>query len=139
MRSNASVEFLVLGPLAAVGPTGDVLSLGPPRRRASRVAPSATAFAQRAEQYDFLITSQWPDPRDSAPNVQWTQAFFAAMQPHLESAAYVNNLGVEGQERVRAAYGDNYPRLAELKRTYDPSNVFRLNQNIANHQDRHCL
>jgi FAD/FMN-containing dehydrogenase len=98
---------------------------------ASRVAPSATAFAQRAEQYDFLITSQWPDPRDSAPNLQWTRAFFAAMQPHLESAAYVNNLGVEGQERVRAAYGDNYPRLAELKRTYDPSNVFRLNQNIA--------
>jgi FAD/FMN-containing dehydrogenase len=98
---------------------------------ASQVAPSATAFAQRAEQYDFLITSQWPDPRDSAANVQWTRAFFVAMEPHLESAAYVNNLGVEGQERVRAAYGDNYPRLAALKRTYDPTNVFRLNQNIA--------
>ena len=98
---------------------------------ASRVAPSATAFAQRAEQYDFLILSQWPNSNDSARNVEWTRAFFTAMQPHLESAAYVNNLGTEGQERVRAAYGDNYPRLAELKRTYDPSNVFRLNQNIA--------
>ncbi|MDQ2708948.1 MAG: BBE domain-containing protein [Actinomycetota bacterium] len=98
---------------------------------ASRVAASATAFAQRAEQYDFLIASQWPDPRHSAQNLEWTQAFFAAMQPHLESAAYVNNLGAEGQERVRAAYGDNYPRLAALKQTYDPANVFRLNQNIA--------
>lgn len=98
---------------------------------ASRVAASATAFAQRTEQYDFLIASQWPDPRDSAQNIEWTQAFFAAMQPHLESAAYVNNLGTEGQERVRAAYGDNYPRLAALKQTYDPSNLFRLNQNIA--------
>jgi FAD/FMN-containing dehydrogenase len=98
---------------------------------ASRVAASATAFAQRARQYDFLIASQWPDPRDSAQNLQWTQAFFTDMQPHLQSAAYVNNLGAEDQERVRAAYGDNYPRLAALKQTYDPSNVFRLNQNIA--------
>jgi FAD/FMN-containing dehydrogenase len=97
---------------------------------ASRVAPSATAFAQRAAQYDFLILSQWPNPSDSARNVEWTRAFFTAMQPHLERAAYVNNLGAERHERVRAAYGDNYPRLAELKRTHDPSNLFRLNQNI---------
>jgi hypothetical protein len=52
------------------------------------------------------------------------------MQPHLESSAYVNNLGAEGQDRVRAAYGENYPRLAMIKRTHDPANVFRLNQNI---------
>lgn len=97
---------------------------------ASRIAPSATAFAQRAEQYDFLILSQWSDPIDSARNLEWTRAFFTAMQPHLESAAYVNNLGAEGQKRVRAAYGNNYPRLAELKQNYDPSNLFRLNQNI---------
>lgn len=97
---------------------------------ASRVAPSATAFAHRAEQYDFLIVSQWPNPIDSTRNLEWTRAFFTAMQPHLESAAYVNNLGAEGQERVRVAYGENYPRLAELKQTYGPSNVFRLNQNI---------
>lgn len=97
---------------------------------ASRVAPSATAFVQRAEQYDFLILSQWSDPGDSARNMDWTRAFFAAMQPHLESAAYINNLGAEGQDRVRAAYGGNYQRLAMVKRTYDPDNVFRLNQNI---------
>jgi FAD/FMN-containing dehydrogenase len=97
---------------------------------ASRVAPSETAFAQRAEQYDFLILSQWGDPRDSERNLEWTRALFAAMQPHLESAAYVNNLGAEGADRVRAAYGENYSRLARVKRAYDPRNVFRLNQNI---------
>ena len=100
------------------------------RGAASRVAPSATAFAHRAEQYDFLILSQWPDARDSARNIEWTRALFAAMQPHLEDAVYVNNLGAEGDDRVRAAYGPNHPRLAALKQAYDPDNVFRLNQNI---------
>jgi hypothetical protein len=97
---------------------------------ASRVAPSATAFAHRAEQYDFLILSQWSDENDSDRNVQWTRALFEAMQPHLEESVYVNNLGDEGSARIRAAYGENYPRLAAVKRTYDPDNLFRANQNI---------
>jgi len=51
---------------------------------ASRVAPSATAFPHRAEQYDFLILSQWSDPADSPRNIEWTRALFAAMRPHHE-------------------------------------------------------
>jgi hypothetical protein len=97
---------------------------------ASRVATSATAFPHRAAQYDFLIMSQWSDATDSDRNVQWTRALFEAMQPHLEEAVYVNNLGDEGQGRVRAAYGENYARLAALKTAYDPGNLFRANQNI---------
>ncbi|MGH8824971.1 MAG: BBE domain-containing protein, partial [Jiangellaceae bacterium] len=97
---------------------------------ASRVGPSATAFPHRAEQHDFLIGSQWSDPAHSDRNVQWTRALFEAMQPHLEESVYVNNLGDEGRPRIRAAYGENYPRLASVKRTYDPDNLFRSNQNI---------
>jgi len=97
---------------------------------ASRVDPAATAFPHRAEQFDFLILSQWPDPVDSARNIEWTRALFEAMRPHLEDAVYVNNLGDEGPDRVRAAYGANYPRLAAVKRRYDPDNLFRANQNI---------
>jgi FAD binding domain/Berberine and berberine like len=97
---------------------------------ASRVLPSATAFPHRAEQYDFLIGSQWSDPTDSDRNVQWTRALFEAMQPHLKASVYVNNLGDEGPARVRAAYGENYSRLAAVKRTYDPDNLFRANQNV---------
>jgi hypothetical protein len=97
---------------------------------ASRVPPSATAFPHRAEQYDFLILSQWPDAAGSQRNIEWTKALFEAMQPHLEDAVYVNNLGDEGPSRVRAAYGENYPRLAAVKRAYDPDNLFRANQNI---------
>ena len=97
---------------------------------ASRLLPSATAFAHRAEQYDFLIGSQWSEPSDSERNLEWTTALFEAMRPHLEESVYVNNLGDEGPRRVQAAYGQNYPRLAAVKRTYDPDNLFRANQNI---------
>ena len=97
---------------------------------ASRIAPSATAFPRRAEQYDFLILSQWSDATDSDRNIEWTRALFQAMQPHLEESVYVNNLGDEGPERVKAAYGQNYQRLVALKRTLDPDNLFRANQNI---------
>jgi FAD/FMN-containing dehydrogenase len=97
---------------------------------AARVAPEATAFAHRVEQYDMLILSQWDDPAESERNIAWTRALFDAMRPHLADAVYVNNLGDEGQDRVRAAYGVNHPRLVEVKRAYDPDNVFRLNQNI---------
>jgi hypothetical protein len=97
---------------------------------ASRVAPSTTAFPHRAEQYDFLILSQWSDEADSDRNVKWTRALFEAMQPHLEESVYVNNLGDEGPGRVQAAYGENYPRLVAVKRTYDPDNLFRANQNV---------
>jgi hypothetical protein len=102
---------------------------------ASRVASSATAFPHRAEQYDFLVLSQWSEATDSDRNIHWTRALFEAMRPHLEESVYVNNLGDEGQGRVRAAYGENYPRLAAAKRTYDPDNLFRANQNIDPSED----
>ncbi len=97
---------------------------------ASRVAPSATAFAHRAEQYDLLILSQWDDPADTEENVDWTRSLFEAIRPHL-TGVYVNNLGDEGPERVQAAYGQNYSQLAAVKQAYDPTNLFRGNQNIA--------
>jgi FAD/FMN-containing dehydrogenase len=96
---------------------------------ASRIAPTATAFAHRARLYDFLILSQWDDPADSPDNMRWTRGLFDAMSPHFRGV-YVNNLGEEGSDRVRDAYGPNYQRLAGIKAAYDPDNAFRLNQNI---------
>jgi FAD/FMN-containing dehydrogenase len=97
---------------------------------ASRVDPAATAFPHRDEHYDFLILSQWGDPADSEENIRWTRELFEAMQPFFESGVYVNNLGEEGEDRVKEAYGEHYERLVALKNEYDPTNVFRLNQNI---------
>jgi FAD/FMN-containing dehydrogenase len=101
------------------------------RGAAARVPVEATAFPHRAEQYDLLILAQWSDPARTDEQVGWTRAAFDAVRAHLEDAVYVNNLGAEGPERVRSAYGPNHARLAALKRTYDPANVFRLNQNVS--------
>ncbi|MDT0351110.1 FAD-binding oxidoreductase [Pseudonocardia charpentierae] len=100
------------------------------RGAAARVPVDATAFPHRAEQYDLLILAQWSDPARTDEHVGWTRAAFDALRPHLEDAVYVNNLGTEGPGRVRSAYGPNHARLAALKHTYDPANVFRLNQNV---------
>jgi hypothetical protein len=97
---------------------------------ASRVPLAETAFPHRDEHYDFVILSQWADAADSARNTQWTRESFEAMQPFLERGVYVNDLGEEGEERVKEAYGSNYDRLVALKNKYDPTNLFRLNQNI---------
>jgi hypothetical protein len=97
---------------------------------ASRVDPQATAFAHRDRQYDFLIVSQWDDPAEAHRNIEWARGCFEAMRPHLKEAVYVNNLGGQEHDRVRAAYGVNYDRLAAIKAHYDPENLFRLNHNI---------
>lgn len=98
---------------------------------AARVPVGATAFAHRDMPHSIAILSNWEDPAQHELNVDWTRAFFAALQPHVHGQTYVNELGHdEGDERVRAAYGENYARLAALKATYDPGNLFCMNQNI---------
>jgi FAD/FMN-containing dehydrogenase len=96
----------------------------------SRISPGETAFPHRFEFWDVPILSQWADPNESEPNIGWARDTWAALQPFSEQGVYVNNLGVEGDDRVRSAYGENYERLVALKNAYDPTNFFRLNQNI---------
>jgi FAD/FMN-containing dehydrogenase len=97
-----------------------------------RVADSATAFGNRAWPYNFVVTSAWSDPQDSAGNIAWTREFFDAMRPFTAKGAYVNYLGGdEGADGLKAAYGAKLVRLAALKARFDPTNLFRMNQNIA--------
>jgi FAD/FMN-containing dehydrogenase len=96
----------------------------------SRVGNDETAFNNRDAPYSFLIVSVWPDATQSAQNIQWTDEFWRAMQAFASGGVYVNYLGVEGADRVQAAYGRNYERLVALKTQYDPTNLFRVNQNI---------
>lgn len=119
------LEFVTRMPSSASG-----VGLQQLHGAAGRVQPSATAFPHRGDRYDCLILSQWPDRDDSNDNMVWTSDLFDALQPFLGTGVYVNNLGEEGDQRVRQAYGQNYDRLAALKTQYDPTNLFRHNQNI---------
>jgi hypothetical protein len=95
-----------------------------------RAEGQAAAFGHRDAQFDFAILTVWRNPAETADHVTWAREFFEGMQPHA-SGVYVNNLGTEGADRVKAAYAPGtYRRLVMLKDTYDPGNVFRFNQNI---------
>jgi FAD/FMN-containing dehydrogenase len=98
---------------------------------AARVSPAETAFAHRHDQWDCLILTQWDRPADDERSMRWTRELHAQLQPHLERAVYVNDLGGDEGDRVRAAYGANYDRLLAIKTKYDPGNFFRWNQNVA--------
>jgi FAD/FMN-containing dehydrogenase len=88
------------------------------------------AYPHRLAQIDLVIVSSWIDKQDDEKNITWARNFWEAIQPYSSHRVYVNVLGVEGEERVKEAYGENYPRLLSLKKKYDPNNLFRLNQNI---------
>lgn len=96
----------------------------------SRVPAAATAYPNRDAAYDSFPVSIWSDPAADAANIAWAREMYAALRPFGMAGVYVNNLGDEGDDRVRAAYGENYDRLVMLKRKYDRDNLFRLNQNI---------
>jgi len=97
---------------------------------ATRVKPDETAFGLRDDQWDYDIISQWQDPVDADRHIRWTREFWTAVEPFATGEVYVNHLDAEEGTRIRAAYSDNYERLVALKNTYDPTNLFRLNQNI---------
>jgi FAD/FMN-containing dehydrogenase len=97
---------------------------------AGRVAPGDTAFSYRDARFATVIAAMYPDPRDTPANVAWVREYHAALSAHSAGGAYVNFMMEEGQERIAATYRDNYRRLIEVKGTYDPANLFHLNQNI---------
>ena len=107
------------------------LSLQQMHGAAARVPPDATAFVHRHDQWEVQILSQWIDPADDEVNIGWARECYAALEPHLERAVYVNTLGGDETSRIREAYGANYERLAAIKAIYDPTNFFRSNQNVA--------
>lgn len=97
----------------------------------ARVPDDAMAFGHRTAPFNIHILSLWADAADDATNIEWTREFGRAMKPYATGRAYLNFIGEEGEDRVRAAFGpETYERLQELKDRYDPTNLFRLNQNI---------
>ncbi len=95
-----------------------------------QVAADATAFAYRDANFATVIAGMWADPADNTANTAWVRGYYDATAPLSEEGGYINFMGADDQERIRANYGANYARLVGVKRRYDPDNLFHLNQNI---------
>jgi hypothetical protein len=94
------------------------------------VGPADTPWAYRDARWGSVFAGVDPDPANAESIRSWCVDYFEALHPYSAGGAYVNMMMDEGQDRVRASYGDNYDRLAQIKAKYDPTNLFRVNQNI---------
>jgi FAD/FMN-containing dehydrogenase len=97
---------------------------------AGRIATEATSFPQRSSHYVMNVHARWREPEMDQACIDWARGLFEAAKPYAIGTAYINFMPADETDRVAAAYGPNYQRLAELKARYDPTNLFRLNQNV---------
>jgi len=96
----------------------------------TRPAPESAAYAHRDAQFVMNVHGRWQEQADDERCIGWAREFFKASAPFASGGVYVNFLTADEGDRVRSAYGPNYDRLAQVKRTYDPDNLFRTNQNV---------
>ncbi len=130
--SDEAIDTLVEHFRAAPSPMSMVYfqQLG---KAANRVGATATAFSHRDALCEWGCDAVWLDPGADGVNIRWARELAEAMRPFTTGSDYVNHIGLEteeGADRIKAAYGANYERLVALKNKYDPTNLFRHNQNI---------
>jgi len=97
---------------------------------AGRIAAGATAFPQRSSHFVMNVHARWREPAMDAACIGWARQLFEAAKPYAVGTAYINFMPEDEGDRVEAAYAGNYQRLGEIKRRYDPDNLFRMNQNV---------
>jgi FAD/FMN-containing dehydrogenase len=115
---------------AALPTIKSTMHLYPIDGAAHDIAPGDTAWSYRDANWGAVFAGVDPDPANAGAIRQWTIDYFDALHPYSAGGAYVNMMMEEGEERIRASYRENYDRLARVKATYDPDNLFRVNQNI---------
>jgi len=128
--SDELIDALIEYAAAFPGPHSEI-HLGQMGGAAGRVGENDTAFSHRDAEFVVIGLAHWLEPQEQDAQIAWVQALSNAVRP-FSVGTYVNFLGDEGDERIRFAYGsaEKYDRLVELKRTWDPQNLFCLNQNI---------
>jgi FAD/FMN-containing dehydrogenase len=127
--SDAAIESMISQFKQVPSPFNAIFieHIGGAMRRANK---NDTAFGDRDADYSLLITGGWVDASQNEQNIHWARGTFNAMRPFLRDSVYVNYLDVGEEDRIKSAYGDRYEKLVALKNKYDPTNFFRLNQNI---------
>ena len=96
-----------------------------------RVGPNDTAFAYRDATYAMVLLAGWSDPANDEARIEWLRDYYEAISPYSEPGGYINFMQDDDYGRITDNYRQNFDRLVELKRTYDPGNLFHVNQNIA--------
>jgi FAD/FMN-containing dehydrogenase len=127
--SNGAIDVLLDAVGKLPGPECEVF-IGHVGGAAGRVAADATAFPQRSSHFVMNVHGRWQDASMDKAGMGWARALFEAAKPHSAGTAYINFMPGDEPDRVEAAYAGNYHRLARIKKTYDPHNMFRMNQNI---------
>ena len=106
------------------------MHLYPINGAAQRAGRNDTAFSFRDANFAEVIVGVDPNPASNERMIQWAKDYWLALHPHSAGGAYVNMIMDEGEDNVKAAYRENYARLAQIKAAYDPTNLFHVNQNI---------
>ncbi len=127
--SDPAIEILIEAVRNLPGPECEIF-IGHVGGVAGGVAPDATAFPQRSSHYVMNVHARWREPEQDQQCTAWARGLFEAAKPHAIGTAYINFMPGDEGDRVEAAYGGNYKRLAQIKRLYDPENFFRMNQNV---------
>jgi FAD/FMN-containing dehydrogenase len=106
------------------------MHLYPVNGAASRVKKDATPWNYRDATWAEVIVGVDPDPANKEKITTWAREYWDALHPFSAGGAYINFMMEEGEDRIKATYGNNYERLVAIKNKYDPQNLFRVNQNI---------
>ena len=127
--TDAAIEqHLIHGPKApGVSAT---MHLYPINGAAGRVGPDETAFAYRGATFAPVFVAAWQDAADDQDRIKWVRDYYQAVAPHSEPGGYINFMSDDDQSRIQDNYRGNYKRLVDVKRAYDPDNLFHHNQNI---------
>jgi FAD/FMN-containing dehydrogenase len=128
LTDEAIAAHLEHGPKVPV--VSSTVHIYPVNGACNRVAADATAFAYRDATFATVIAGMWPDPADNDANIKWVRDYYDATAPLSEEGGYINFMSGDDQDRIRTNYRGNYDRLVDVKRKYDPDNLFHLNQNI---------
>ena len=128
LSDKAIAEHICFG--QALPSMHSTMHLYPINGAASRVSKHATAWNYRDANWAQVMVGVDPDPANKEKITSWAKRYFDALHPYSAGGAYVNFMMDEGEDRVKATYGENYERLVAIKNKYDPQNLFRVNQNV---------